>query len=235
MGPREVKGHVMRIIAQFIQCKLLFVIRCDTMTESCCLFPFSPQLLTPDVVCMFEMYSYESSCARETCREKEPSPYWIRRRSTTIQTHPNSRDGPSVAVVMMESLYGSSPSWASTFIMCARQAPTSPYIQSLSALHSNILRSMHLGATPQMMRAVLKDASDHPAWQKTPEKTARKWLAKAHRGYLRDCSTRLQEHPPADATARGGAPRHRPPSRIGHRRRAEDEAAGKPHARGWCG
>ena len=113
MGPREVKGHVMRIIAQFIQCKLLFAIRCDTMTESCCLFPFSPQLLTPDVVCMFEMYSYESSCARETCREKEPSPYWIRRRSTTIQTHPNSRDGPSVAVVMMESLYGSSPSWAS--------------------------------------------------------------------------------------------------------------------------
>ena len=31
MGPREVKGHVMRIIAQFIQCKLLFAIRCDTV------------------------------------------------------------------------------------------------------------------------------------------------------------------------------------------------------------
>ena len=43
MGPGEVKGHVMHIIAQFIQCKLLFAIRCDAMTESCCLFPFSPQ------------------------------------------------------------------------------------------------------------------------------------------------------------------------------------------------
>ena len=70
MGPREVKGHVVHIIAQFIQCKLLFAIRCDTMTESCCLFPFSPQLLTPDVVCMFEMYSYESSCARRRAERR---------------------------------------------------------------------------------------------------------------------------------------------------------------------
>ena len=228
MGPREVKGHAMHIIAQFIQCKLLFAIRCDTMTESCCLFPFSPQLLTPDVVCMFEMYSYESSCARETCREKEPSPYWIRRRPTTIQTHPNSRDGPSVAVVMMESLYGSSPSWASPPPAPSSCAPGRHLHRHIYSPHSTPTYSGRCTwvATPQMMRAVLKDASDHPAWQKTPEKTARKWLAKAHRGYLRDCSTRLQEHPPADATARGGAPRHRPPSRIGHRRRAEDETAG---------
>ena len=69
MGPREVKGHVVHIIAQFIQCKLLFAIRCDTMTESCCLFPFSPQLLTPDVVCMFEMKSYEQLRTGDVPRE----------------------------------------------------------------------------------------------------------------------------------------------------------------------
>ena len=74
------------ISLQFFQCKLLFAIRCDTMTEYCCLFPFSPQLLTPDVVCMFGMYSYRAAAHRRRAEKRSR-----RQKATaaaTTQTHP---------------------------------------------------------------------------------------------------------------------------------------------------
>ena len=142
-----------------------------------------------------------------------------------LKTHPlNSRDGPPVAVVTMEPLSGHRPH-STTFVMCTRQEGSyiarTMHVYPLSRTPpQHILRSTNLGATPQMMRAVLevtRDASDHHTWQKTPAQAARKWLTQANIvatsvTAARDCknTTRLltrlfvQVHPDTDLRRASG-------------------------------